>query len=89
MSGIKIHLESAELAVVERFATHLNIKPEDIAYAALNRLMNDCERPEVRDDIVQTREWRKDNLPLWADTARSVHAYEGKSDAHPEERLKF
>lgn len=89
MFGLKIHLEPAELAVVERFATHLKVKPEDIAFTALNRLMNECASPEVRDDILHTREWRKDNLPLWADTARTVHAYEGKTDAHPEERLKF
>jgi hypothetical protein len=40
--------------------------------------------PEVRTDIVETRGWRGQNLPLWSDTAHSVHAYEGKHDSEPE-----
>ena len=34
-------------------------------------------------DIRETAEWRRDNLPLWSDSAASVHAYEGKHDAEP------
>ena len=89
MSAIKIHLGSTELAVVQRFADALGVKLEDIAYCALNRLMAEARNPAVSQDILETRAWRGENLPLWADDDRSVHAYEGKRDAHEEERLKF
>ena len=62
------------------------IKPEDIAYAAINRLMLSTADQSVFEDIRQTSRWRSNNLPLWSDAARSVHAYEGKADDYPEER---
>jgi len=83
MSAIKLHLDSEELAAVERFAATLNVKPEDVLYAALNRLMMAGREEAVRTDILETRDWRVANLPLWSDTAHSVHAYEGKHDAEP------
>lgn len=84
MPKIKIDLEDAEYQVVERLAEMLQVTPEDVAYAALNRLMM-AERDEaVQVEIVQTRSWRTDNLPLWADSAGSVHAYEGMRDCDPE-----
>lgn len=83
MSGIKIHLEQSEHAAVARFAQAMGVSPEDVAFAALNRLMSNCEDPELRRDVVETRDWRKNNLPLWSDSACSVHAYEGKSDDEP------
>jgi hypothetical protein len=84
MSALKLHLDSEELAAVERVAAMLNVKPEDVAYAALNRLMLQARDPAVHDDIVETRNWRRDNLPLWSDSAHSVHAYEGKHDDEPQ-----
>ena len=83
MSAIKIHLEMAELDAVQRYATALHVKPEDVAYAALNRLMLAARDPEVGKDILETSKWRHDNLPLWSDSAASVHAYEGKHDTEP------
>ena len=84
MSSIKIHVETAELAAIERFAKSLNVTAEDVAYAALNRLMLSARNPELRRDIEETRAWRRHNLPLWSDSAGSVHAYEGKPDDDPE-----
>jgi hypothetical protein len=84
MSAIKLHLDSEELAAVERYAAALNVKPEDVAYAALNRLMMHGREEDVRADIVETRAWRGANLPLWSDTAHSVHAYEGRHDDEPQ-----
>lgn len=84
MSAIKIHLESAESDAVSRYAEALHVKPEDVAYAALNRLMLQGRDPSVQKDIQETALWRRDNLPLWSDSAASVHAYEGKHDAEPE-----
>ena len=89
MFAIKIHLDPAEHAVLSRFASALHARPEDIAYAALDRLMQQAHDPQVRNDILETRRWRQDNLPMWADTERSVHAYEGSPDDQPEERLTF
>jgi hypothetical protein len=83
MSALKLHLDSEELAAVERLAAMLNVKAEDVAYAALNRLMLQARDEAVHNDIVETKAWRGDNLPLWSDTAHSVHAYEGKHDDEP------
>ncbi len=83
MRAIKIHLEAAEYDAVERFAKAIGVSPEDIAYSALNRLMLESAKPEVRSDISETRAWRGSNLPLWSDSACSVHAYEGKADDEP------
>ena len=55
-----------------------------VHYAALNRLMLEARKPAVREEILDTWEWHRDNLPLWADSACSVHAYEGKPDDEPE-----
>lgn len=88
MSSIRLHLERAEYDAVSRYAEALGVSPEDIAYAALNRLMLSCEDAEVNRDIAETRAWRRDNLPAWSDSAGSVHAYEGKPDDEPE-RSKY
>lgn len=84
MSTLKIHLEMAELDPVLRYASSLHVKPEDVAYAALNRLMLKARDPEIEKDIRETSQWRHHNLPLWSDSAASVHAYEAKHDAEPE-----
>ncbi|HEY0947628.1 MAG TPA: hypothetical protein VGD81_20260 [Opitutaceae bacterium] len=84
LSAIKLHLESAELAAIERYAGSLKVSPEDVLYAALNRMMMTAREPDVRRDILETRAWRGENLPLWSDSACSVHAYEGKADDEPE-----
>ena len=88
MAAIKIHLEAAELAAITRLADALRVKPEDIAYAALNRLMLDAENPELHTDIRHTRDWRGDNLPLWSDSATSIHAYESMPDEPSRPRKK-
>ena len=88
MSVIKLHLEQAEHDTVVRYAEALGVTPEDITYAALNRLMLDGRNPAVQQDIVETRSWRANNLPLWSDSACYVHAYEGKPDDEPE-RSRF
>lgn len=84
MSAIKVHLELAEYDAVCRYAQALGVSPEDVAYAALNRLMLLRGADEVNRDIAETRGWRRDNLPLWSDSALSCHAYEGKPDDEPE-----
>ncbi|MFA5262665.1 MAG: hypothetical protein WC378_02490 [Opitutaceae bacterium] len=88
MSAIKVHLEAAELSAVRRLAGELDVKPEDIAYAALNRLMLQSEEEEVRKDILDTRGWRGENLPQWSDSAGAIHAYESMPDEEPQPRVK-
>lgn len=83
MSAIKLHLEDAEMHPVLRLAKLLRVEPEDIAYAALNRLMLQGRDAEVQNDICQTKKIRETQLPLWADSAGSVHAYEGMPDCDP------
>ncbi len=84
MATLKLHLEQAESDAVERFARALNVKPEAVLYSALNRLMLEARDPKVRVEIVEMWEYHRDNLPLWSDSACSVHAYEGKADDEPE-----
>lgn len=83
MSAIKLHLEQAERDAVERYAASLKVSIEEVAYAALNRLMMQADDPDAARDILETRNWRRQNLPLWSDSACSVHAYEGKGDSEP------
>lgn len=82
--NIKLHLDEAESAPVVRLAEALQVKPEDVLYAALNRLMLHARENDVQTEIIQTRQTRENNLPLWADTAGSVHAYEGMPPCEPE-----
>jgi hypothetical protein len=84
MPVIKIHLEYAEYNAIERLAGLIDVAVEDVAFAGLNRLMLVARDREVQNDIVLTRRWRQDNLPLWSDTAGSVHNYEGMSPCEPE-----
>jgi hypothetical protein len=84
MPTIKLHLEAAEYDAIMRYADSLKVKPEAVAYAGLNRLMLQARTLELQLDIVQTWDWHRDNLPLWSDSACSVHAYEGKGDDEPE-----
>ena len=84
MPTIKIHLEHAEYDAIARFASGLHVKPEAVAYCALNRLMLDVYDPSRCTEIAQTWEWRRENLPLWSDSAGGPHVYEGKPDEEPE-----
>jgi hypothetical protein len=84
MPTIRLHLENAEYDALARFAEALKVKPEAVAYSALNRLMLDARNPAVRTDILETADWRRNNLPLWSDSAGSVQVYEGKPDDEPE-----
>lgn len=84
MSAIKLHLEDEERAAVQRLAQAMRVTPEDILYCALNRLMLAARDHQIRDDVVETRDGRRWSLPLWSDSARSVHAYEGGADDETE-----
>ena len=81
--SIKIHLDEAEMKPVVRLARALHVEPEDVAYAALNRLMLCARDPAVQAEIVNLKQSKATNLPLWADSAGSVHAYEGMHDVEP------
>lgn len=84
MAAIKLHLDAAEYDAVARFADLLGTKPEAVLYTALNRVMLDNGNAVIRKEILDTWESHGQNLPLWADSACSVHAYEGKPDDEPE-----
>ena len=81
--NIKLHLDEAESDPVIRLAEILQVKPEEVLYTALNRLMLHAREIEVQQEILQTRQVRNTSLPLWADTAGSVHAYEGMPPCEP------
>ena len=89
MPAIKLHLEQAESDAVIRFADLLNVKPEAVLYAALNRVMLDCRNPALRTEIIETWAAHHQNLPLWSDSACAPHAYEGKGDDEPQPSRLF
>lgn len=76
MSSIRIHLEKEEYLPVKRFAAEIGESPELILYTALDRLMLRKDDPDIRDAIHETRHWREENLPLWADSIQEITAYE-------------
>ena len=82
--NIKLHLDDAESDPVIRLADALRLKPEDILYAGLDRLMMHARESDVQAEIAHSRDVRRQSLPLWADTAGSVHAYEGLPPCMPE-----
>lgn len=84
MPTIRLHLDQAEYDAIARFAEAIVVKPEAVAYCALNRLMLESRSPEVRTEIAQTWDWHRANLPLWSDSACAPHPYEGKADDEPE-----
>jgi hypothetical protein len=84
MPSIKVHLEHAEFDALTRFAHRVDVRPEAVLYAALNRLMLDAGNPALPAEIRDVWDWHRANLPLWSDSACSVHAYEGKPDDEPE-----
>lgn len=83
MPSIKLHLEQAEFDAMTRFAHRLDVRHEAVLYAALNRLMLDATNPALPAEIREVWDWHHTNLPLWSDSACSVHAYEGKQDDEP------
>ena len=82
MPAIKLHLDDEEYDPILRLADELHLAPEDVVYAATNRLMLSACEAAVREEILYTKQWRGTDLPSWCDSARSVHAYEGKADDH-------
>lgn len=82
--NIKLHLDEAESNPVVRLSEFLKVTPEDVLYAALNHLMMHGREHDIQEEIIRTRRARADNLPLWADTAGSVHNYEGMSPCQSE-----
>lgn len=76
MHTVKIHLEDEEYLPLLRASQELGVTVEDVAYTGLNRVMMQMGERETRDDVWQTKSARKAGLPIWADHARSVHAYE-------------
>ena len=85
MAAIKLHVENEELVAVKRLGDALKVSPDDVAYTALHRLMLQSNDPGVRAEILQVRDWRRNTLPQWSDTAHSVHVYESLPDEqqHP------
>lgn len=77
MSTIRLHLEDEEWEPLHRLAEELHVTPELIAYTAIDRLMQKSGDPIIREQIHRTGDWRRNNLAVWADPGRDIHAYEG------------
>ena len=101
---IKLHLEAAEVAPLERTAAAFGCSVEDVLYTALNEYMlrigdfkeqcgPECRKIHtdmnaMRAQVLNTKSARKDNLPRWADSASSVHNYEGRGPEYPTKSTK-
>ena len=61
---VKLQLEFEEHAALQRYAEALGVSDEDIAYAALNRLMFTLKTipDEVDKDVIETRNRRHRQL---------------------------
>ncbi len=91
--NIKLHLDQAEYDPIERTAEAYGCEVEDVVYTAVNEYMlrignfkeqcgAECRKihtdfAAMRTEVLNTKLARKNNLPLWADSAGSVHNYEG------------
>jgi hypothetical protein len=76
MPTIRLRLEPEEIAPLRRLAHELQVDPDDVAYAALNHFMGALNQPEVKESVARLKAARRTQLPLWADHAREIHAYE-------------
>jgi len=85
MSAIKLELEHTEYHAVVRYAEALGVSPEDIAYAALDRLMQTCEAPELNHAIAEIRERRRHSHTPWGHVAAKpitiVHQFDDEEPA--------
>ncbi|MBL4575863.1 MAG: hypothetical protein JKY51_07175 [Opitutaceae bacterium] len=77
MPSIKIHLEAEEYEPIQRLAKQLDMEIKDIVYTALDELMMKKEDPKIQKALQKIHQWRKQDLPTWADKAQEIHAYEG------------
>lgn len=74
MSAIKVFLKTEEHDRIQHYAESLGVSAEDVAYAALNRLMHEIEKSEdaLAKEIVETRDWRHPTVAYWSESTRSV-----------------
>ena len=81
---VKLHLEFEEHEALQRYAEGLGVTDEDIAYAALNRLMLAAKssQEKIGRDIVATRSGRRQTLTPWSDSAQAMQLYESLSGTH-------
>ncbi len=98
--NIKLHLNSSEFDPIKRTADALGCGVEDLVYVAVDEYMSrlgdfkkfcgaECQKIHtdfnaMREQVLNTKSARKNNLPPWADSAESVHAYESMPDNEPE-----
>jgi len=105
--NIKLHLDKAEYDPIERTAEAFGCEVEDVVYTAVNEYMlrigdfkeqcgAECRKlhtdfETMRTTVLNTKVARKNNLPLWADSAGSVHNYEGLGPdiAHKSKKSAF
>lgn len=83
MSAIKLELEHTEYHAVVCYAEALGVSPEDIAYAALDRLMQTCEAPELNRAITEIRERRRQSRTPWGTAAQKPASLAQPFDDEP------
>ncbi|MFI5357468.1 MAG: hypothetical protein ACHQ4G_09050 [Opitutales bacterium] len=101
---IKLHLQSAEYDPIVRTAKAFGCDVEDVIYLAVDEYMSrlgnfegqctaECRRlhtdfESMRAEVINAKEARRNNLPLWADSAGSNHNYESFEPEQPHKSTK-
>jgi len=82
MNGITIHLQVAEFENVRRHAEALGVECEDIALAAVQRMMRELPQhpQEIDREILHFRSERGAHLPMWNQGGRSLYPFEDAGD---------
>jgi len=104
---IKLHLEREEYEPIERTAEAIGCDAEDVVFAAVDAFMSrlgnldgycgpNCrhtfkDHETMRAYVKNLKDSRKDNLPIWADTAGGAHNYESfpAEHSHKAQASKF
>jgi len=83
MSAIKIYLELEESNAIQRYAEALGVSNEDIAYAALRRLMREVKtaEDEISREIVEVRLARRQSHSPWGASGSGTPFQDHESEA--------
>ena len=78
MDGIKIHLDPTEQVALRADAESLGVDSEDIAYAALRRLMAELKAhpQQIGQEIVDVRDLRQYHHPVLGRSGYTAHPFE-------------
>jgi hypothetical protein len=88
MNSVNLQLEPEDYDQIARYAESLGVSVEDVAGAALSRLMRVSHDHEVQNEIAEVRHRRSNSHMPWGGSAGLFHVVENR--AGPEtSRIRF